>query len=301
MESAGLAPSVTDVTAANLDRAEAFLARHANTTLFLAANLARFGSRTTEAINSGNFKLVERGVETLGVFCLTRRGNLLAETGGRTEFAQLILDACDAEPITIRGVVGEWRLASALWRILTEPGVVNEQFASREQLYRLALPPESSQPLRNRRVRRLVAGDFERWQPLSDAYMTELGLPQQIPAERRRTEFSDKAGAGHWWGLFEDDELLAIGGLNAVHRSTGQIGGVYTVPEQRRRGLGRALMRSLIADSNEVHGLDKLVLFTGEADVPAQRLYESLGFEQIGEFGLLFGSPVAATDGATPG
>lgn len=290
-------PKIVDVTEENRHRAETYLARHADTTMFLASNLARFGSRLTSAMNSGNFRLIELDGETCGVFCLARRGNLLAETGGRTDLAPVILDACESEPIAIRGIVGEWQLASTLWKRLIDSGQVTEQFASREPLYRLSLPPIGLELRRDNRVRLLTPDDFGSWQPLHLAYLAELNLPLQGSAADQRAEFEEKTAAGHWWGLFDDDRLIAIGGLNAVHESTGQIGGIYTPPENRRRGLARTLMHTLISDSIGMHGFDKLILFTGETDIPAQRLYESLGFSRVGEFGLLFGLPGSATGG----
>ena len=49
-------------------------------------------------------------------------------------------------------------------------------------------------------------------------------------------------------------------------------------------------MRVLMSDSYRRRRLKKLILFTSEKNDAAQRLYESLGFERFGEFGLLFGT-----------
>jgi ribosomal protein S18 acetylase RimI-like enzyme len=52
---------------------------------------------------------------------------------------------------------------------------------------------------------------------------------------------------------------------------------LYVVPDQRGRGLGRALMRAAIANARE-RGADHMDLGTGQQDVVARALYESLGF-----------------------
>ncbi|HXN38459.1 MAG TPA: GNAT family N-acetyltransferase [Solirubrobacteraceae bacterium] len=52
---------------------------------------------------------------------------------------------------------------------------------------------------------------------------------------------------------------------------------LYVVPDQRGHGLGRALMQAAIADARE-RGADHMDLGTGEQDVVARALYESLGF-----------------------
>ena len=66
--------------------------------------------------------------------------------------------------------------------------------------------------------------------------------------------------------------------------------------ERRRTGLSRAVMGALISDLRRVHRLEKLFLFTCEDNRPARRLYESLGFEQFGHFGLFFGETRAGRE-----
>jgi ribosomal protein S18 acetylase RimI-like enzyme len=52
---------------------------------------------------------------------------------------------------------------------------------------------------------------------------------------------------------------------------------LYVVPPRRGRGLGRALMQTAIEHAR-ARGADHMDLGTGEADVAARALYESLGF-----------------------
>lgn len=52
---------------------------------------------------------------------------------------------------------------------------------------------------------------------------------------------------------------------------------LYVVPERRRRGLGRALMEAAI-ELARAEGATHMDLGTGEDDVAARALYESLGF-----------------------
>jgi ribosomal protein S18 acetylase RimI-like enzyme len=56
---------------------------------------------------------------------------------------------------------------------------------------------------------------------------------------------------------------------------------LYVVPAGRRRGLGRALMEAAIELARE-RGADYMDLGTGEDDVAARALYESLGFDNHG-------------------
>jgi ribosomal protein S18 acetylase RimI-like enzyme len=52
---------------------------------------------------------------------------------------------------------------------------------------------------------------------------------------------------------------------------------LYVVPERRGQGIGRALMEETMAMAR-TQGADTMELGTGEADVTARGLYESLGF-----------------------
>lgn len=162
--------------------------------------------------------------------------------------------------------------------------------ASRELLYRLHLD-RIQLPPRHARVRFLDPSDFDAWEPLNSAYLQEEGFPVQGSPVQRQKDFAASARARRWWGLWERDRLIATGALNAVHEELGQIGGVYTIPAERRRGWASQLMESLISDCVYSLGLQKLTLFTGENNVAAQGLYRSLGFRRIGEFALLFGVP----------
>ena len=52
---------------------------------------------------------------------------------------------------------------------------------------------------------------------------------------------------------------------------------LYVVPDRRGRGIGRGLMEAVIAFARE-QGADYMELNTGDDDVAARGLYESLGF-----------------------
>jgi ribosomal protein S18 acetylase RimI-like enzyme len=52
---------------------------------------------------------------------------------------------------------------------------------------------------------------------------------------------------------------------------------LYVAPEHRGRGLGRSLMLAAIACARQ-RGADRIELGTGESDLVARALYESLGF-----------------------
>ncbi len=65
-----------------------------------------------------------------------------------------------------------------------------------------------------------------------------------------------------------------------------QVGGVFTPPEERGRGVARAAVAGSLRHAAG-HGAHRSLLFTGEENVPARRAYEALGYEAIGDYGIL--------------
>lgn len=284
-------PFLRAVNENDLPKVYRFLEQHANTSMFMLNNLELNGPRLGTALNSGDFKVIEEDGNVCAVVCLTRRTSILAEAGGRTDFAPAIVEACRAEPIAIGGVLGEWKLAEAIWSILRKSPEFKELYAAKEILQTLDLDRVTLPALRPQ-VRQLRAEDFEYWDLMNAAFCAEEGLPVQGTSVERQAVFARSAEARRWWGYVEDGRLVAMAGLNAVYKQLGQVGGVYTAPDRRRSGLSRATMNALLSDAVRVHALKRLVLFTGEHSHAARRLYESLGFVTAGDFALLMCAPL---------
>ncbi|MDB6161965.1 MAG: acetyltransferase [Gammaproteobacteria bacterium] len=287
-------PMIRHVTDSDIERVRAFLESHVDTSLFLLSTLAALGPRLGSHLNSGNFRVIQEGGQIAAVFCLTRRGNLLVQAGGRVDLAEQIFEDCETEPMEVRGIVGEWPAAEALWKLLCADPRFEPTHALKDVLYRLMLK-ETTRPAGEAlngsvTVRALDPEDFVQWERLNSAYFAELSLPLQATLEQRRTDFIVRIRSGLWWGAFDDCyDLVSIAALNATYGSLGQVGGVYTRPADRKKGLAKAVMRLLIEDCRKRLRFEKLVLFTGEDNTAARRLYESLDFQAAGAFGLLLG------------
>lgn len=282
---------VIEVTDAELPRVRAFLEARLETSLFLLNNLRAFGPRGGESPYSGDFRALIKAGEIVAVWCAARNGSVVLQADGRLAFARVIADDIVAEGNAVTGVLGDWAVGAALWEILRDRcGLVTTQ-QSREVLYRLFLtsgqpvaPPDSVD------VRTLEPSDAAAWDPLAEAFLVEQSLPVDT-SRGRRAGFAASAAKGHWWGAWEGDRLVSIASFNAFYHPVAQVGGVYTVPDRRRCGLSRAVMQALLRDADRVHAVTRVVLFTGERQQAARALYESLGFEPIGAFGLFFGEP----------
>lgn len=71
--------------------------------------------------------------------------------------------------------------------------------------------------------------------------------------------------------------------LHGKTRRIGQIGGVVTHPEFRRKGYGRQCV-SALCEQCFAEGIEEMILFTAKENIPAQQLYRSLGFEAVDRY-----------------
>ncbi len=261
----------------NPDQMVAFLRKHEDTTLFLLNNFFEHGLRLTDAPNSGNYYIATENDQVVAVFVLCRRGTILVESE-RENYSD-ILETLRREEIPITGVIGRWDFVSELWKHLA----LRKTMHSKEILYAvdLAHVPQMVEPV----GQFLTEEDLTAWNDLTCRFNEEEELPM-LSEEHRRQEFLRKASKKIIWGRFEEGRLVAMADLNAVAFDVGQLGGVYTLPEYRNRGYCRALNQKVFNDLS----LRKLIIFTGHENSPAQKVYESLGAQRIGFYGLLFGN-----------
>jgi putative acetyltransferase len=89
-----------------------------------------------------------------------------------------------------------------------------------------------------------------------------------------------------FWTVRDGSLLLACGALKQLDPRHGEIKSMRTPAALRRQGAGRAMLVHLIGVARE-RGYEWLSLETGAmaAFLPAQRLYESFGFQYCGPFG----------------
>jgi RimJ/RimL family protein N-acetyltransferase len=87
-------------------------------------------------------------------------------------------------------------------------------------------------------------------------------------------------------GAFDGGELVGMAGFarNLREKSShkGMIWGVYVRPAYRKRGVARAVFRTLLERARMQEGLEKIVLTVAVDHPAAKRLYQSLGFEVFG-------------------
>ncbi|CDR34460.1 GNAT family N-acetyltransferase [Criblamydia sequanensis] len=277
------------ITNNNQETALKFLNKYEDSAVFLIGNLERMGPDIGESQFSGNFKMVLDEDKIIAVFCLTKGGTLLVQSEVVDPLFKLILKSCEEEKIPIKGLIGEWAFGSLFWEHLKSIGVIKkENYFCKEVNYTLNLKEWKGHP--SLKARALSLEDYQDWKLLRMDYLEEQGLPTSLSEKERVYEYGNKVKNSLVWGLFEENRLLSIAEINAKTNQIGTVGGVYTVESERKKGHGRALMNRLIHDCKENLQLRKLIIFTGEKEnIPAQKLYESLGCQKVGHLALCFG------------
>jgi ribosomal protein S18 acetylase RimI-like enzyme len=86
----------------------------------------------------------------------------------------------------------------------------------------------------------------------------------------------EQDGAGHYWGAFQGDQLVAFAGF--YHQAgLGRFQHVRTLPNFQRKGLCKSLLCTIIKQAIS-QGIETLVIVADE-HYHATALYGSLGFE----------------------
>lgn len=85
----------------------------------------------------------------------------------------------------------------------------------------------------------------------------------------------------HWLVAVEGDRVAGYVGSQTVCGETDMMN-VAVHPDFRRQGIAEALVKGLVADLKEM-GSRCLTLEVRASNIPAQKLYEKLGFAQVGK------------------
>ncbi len=79
---------------------------------------------------------------------------------------------------------------------------------------------------------------------------------------------------------------MAMSSFNTAIDEAVQVGGVWTPPALRRRGYARAVVAASLRDAR-AEGVQRAILFTGDTNIAAQKAYRAIGFQGVGDYGLL--------------
>ena len=267
---------------------EAFLLPRIETSMFLLGNMRAAGLEDGGEQLQGTYAAAFDGDQIVGVVAHYWNDNLILQAPVQVNaLCQAALEASGRE---LRGLLGPAAQVQRVKETL-DPAEDAIQMDETENLYSLRLAdlivPEE---LRSGRLtgRRIEPGDVEQVTEWLVAFSLEALHEVDSPELRElvRTGLQRKQGQGMTWILHDQDRPVSTSGFNTRTAEVVQIGGVYTPPELRSRGYGRAVVAVSLLDAR-AEGVQSSILFTGVENIAAQRSYEALGYQHIGDYRLL--------------
>jgi predicted GNAT family acetyltransferase len=267
---------------------EAFLLPRIETSMFLLGNMRAAGLEDRGEHLQGTYVAAFDGDQIRGVVAHYWNDNLILQAPEHID--ALCRAAIDASGRKFMGLLGPAAQVQTVKDAfdLSEDRMQMDQL---ENLYSLRLAdlivPEG---LRSGRLtgRRIQPGDVEQVTGWLVAFSLEALAEEEGPQlwELVRSGVQRKQVQGMTWILYDRDKPVSTSGFNTTTAEVVQIGGVYTPPELRSRGYGRAVVAASLIDAR-AEGVRSSILFTGVENIAAQRAYEALGYWHIGDYRLL--------------
>ena len=267
---------------------EAFLLPRIETSMFLLGNMRAAGLEDGGEHLQGTYVAAFDGERIVGVVAHYWNDNLILQAPVQARaVCQAALEASGRKLMGLLGPAVQVQVVKEAFD-LSEDAI---QMDETENLYSLRLDdlivPDG---LRSGRLtgRRIQPVDVEQVTKWLVAFSTEALAAEESPQlwEQTCANVERKREQGLTWILHDRSKPVATSGFNTMTTEVVQIGGVYTPPELRSRGYGRAVVAASLLDAR-AEGVESSILFTGVENIAAQRSYEALGYRHIGDYRLL--------------
>jgi predicted GNAT family acetyltransferase len=286
---------------------ETFLLPRVESSMFLISNMRSSGLVDRGQPYEGTYAAAFKGGNIVAVVAHYWNGNLVLQAP--THLDALWQATIKASERPIEGLIGPDDQVS---RVKGALGIDEShvQMDETEKLYSLELE-ELTEPddLSSGRLtgRQIEPRDLELVTQWRIEYSLEALGERDSPQLRQRCRAAIERSLreGHTWILEDQGQRVACSSFNAAIKEAVQIGGVWTPPELRRRGYGRAVVAASLLDAR-AGNVERAILFTGKTNIAAQKAYVALGFRHIGDYRIvLLESPVwhisrSTTKGGTP-
>lgn len=265
---------------------EAFLSRHADSSMFLRANARAAGLEDRGRPYEGTYAAAFDGPRITAVAAHCWNGNVLLQAPVHLE--PVVREATARSGRAVAGLIGPWEQVVAARGALgldhrPAPKTGNEELFVLP-LDQLVVP----EPLAAGRVtcRHADAQDLDLLTEWRIAFSIEALRQPDGPELRRqaREEMQRMHERRTGWVLLDDGIPVSFSAFNGRLPDMVQIGGVWTPPERRGRGYARCAVAGSLVEARS-QGVERAVLFA--EDTAAKRAYLALGFRVTGRYGLI--------------
>ncbi len=267
---------------------ESFLRAHTDTSMLLRSNLRSAGLVDRGATFQATWVGAFRDGELVSVAAHCWNGVLILQAPEQVD--DVAREAVVRSARKLRGLAGPWsqveRASGALAVDRASAAKASPEDLFALDLDHLVLPAVLEHD--GVQCRRAIEADLAILPQFRHDYCVEaLGsTPGPALLEATRGEMARVVADGSGFVLAVDGEVVAYSGFNARLPDVVQIGGVWTPRGARGRAFARAVVAgSLRAVRNE--GVRRAILFTDRHNVAARRAYVAIGFEPIGDYGLV--------------
>jgi predicted GNAT family acetyltransferase len=271
---------------------DAFFAAYPHTTLFFQNNVRKGGLVDRGAVYQATYvAAIEDGAVTaLANHCWN--GNVLFEAPGHLQ--RVACEAVRASGRAVSGILGPRAQVVAARSALGLDGAA-AYMDSAEDLFALDLA-------QLRVPAALQRGEVRCRQPHEHELPIVIGWRHEFRHRhlgevagdallaKCREEITRYHGEGDHFVLERAGEPVAYAAYNAAVPACVQIGGVFTPPPLRSQGFARAVVAGALLAAR-AKGVASSVLFTEVDNHPAKGAYRALGYEQVGDYGMvMFGT-----------
>ncbi len=253
--------------------------------MFLRSNLSHAGLAFTGEVFSGTYAAAFDGEQIVAAAAVYWNGNIIVEAPQC--LAEVVAEASVGRAVT--GLLGPRQQVVAAREALglagTAPSLDSDEVLFGLSLDRLRLPAILGPEVVCRKARVDDVDELARWRA---AYSDETlgGVSPEKSFEEIRQRVLRDVGTPRQWVLEKDGARVSMSGFNATTPDCVQVGGVYTPPALRGRGYGRAVVAGSLVEARKT-GVQRSILFTDKGNLAARAAYVALGYQVIGDYGII--------------
>jgi predicted GNAT family acetyltransferase len=267
---------------------DAFLRRHADSSMFLRSNVRAAGLAYEGKPLQAEYVAACEGDMIVAVAAHCWNGMILVQCPDPAVLDAVVRSVVQGSKRAVSGISGPAEQVEAAARALGTAGRRAHKSGD-EELFALDLgdlvvpPPLATGQWKSRRANAAELDLLTAWRVGFQREALHRDESPELQANaREEIELMHREGLD--WVLEDGGRVVAYSTFNARLPDAVQVGGVWTPPEWRGRGYGRAVVAGSLLDAR-AQGVSRGILFAERPD--AKRAYIGIGFRPVGRYGLI--------------